>query len=195
MNLRLLPLIPLFALAVACTVETTSTSPGWYNVPTSTGSGDAPAGSTVQQGTESLRAIVDADQHMNNVAGGQGVGTFVEYQTGGFWHLRWTCDTSRTKQACSYIVKVSAKSDITEAQTDAGTQVTAANATLSLATKTTYGVDGLSFRTAPGEVVTLEVSVDGLKTGAYVFFVQDGKVNGGYEGRLTNPLELVSNNP
>jgi hypothetical protein len=44
-------------------------------------------------------------------------------------------------------------------------------------------------------VITVEASVGGVKDGSFLFFVQDGKVNGGYAGKLTNPLQLQGKTP
>jgi hypothetical protein len=56
-------------------------------------------------------------------------------------------------------------------------------------------VHGLTFDTNPGAVITLKASLGGLADGSFLFFVQDGKVNGGYEGKLSNPLQLQGKTP
>ena len=53
----------------------------------------------------------------------------------------------------------------------------------------------MTFTTAPGAVLTVEASVGGLKDAAFLFFVQDGKVNGGVQSKLTNPLQLRGSTP
>jgi hypothetical protein len=49
--------------------------------------------------------------------------------------------------------------------------------------------------TEPGAVLSIDARVDGLADSAFFFFVQDGKVNGGYSGKLTNPLQFVGKTP
>jgi len=192
MMMRLLPLVPVFALAVACTIDTSDPAPrGGRYVPPTTEDGTPVDTATPQL----VRAVVDTDQRMSNVIGGEGVGVFIEYQSGGSWRVRWTCDSARTRQACNYKVRVAA-SAILEPQAEGGASISSSGTKfVSLTTATSYDVQGVSFATDPGEVITLEVEVDGVKTGAYVFFVQDGKVNGGYEGKLSNPIELVPSAP
>lgn len=193
MMLRFLPVVPILALAVACSVDTN----GPYHLDYPPGpDGDTNASPPVDGTTTQLvRAVVDSDQRMSNVVGGEGVGVFIEYDRGGYWHVRWTCDTARERRPCTYVVNLSASS-ITEVQTEGGATVdTSGNRFVNLKTQTQYEVHGVNFRSPAGDVLTVEVEVDGLKTGAYVFFVQDGKVNGGYEGRLSNPIELVGTDP
>ena len=41
----------------------------------------------------------------------------------------------------------------------------------------------------------LDAKLDGVGDPAYLFFVQDGSVNGGYSGMLTDPLMLEPSTP
>ena len=47
----------------------------------------------------------------------------------------------------------------------------------------------------PGGRILLDATVGGLHDGSYLFFVQDGKVNGGYAGALSNPIYLEPKKP
>jgi hypothetical protein len=38
---------------------------------------------------------------------------------------------------------------------------------------------------------TITVTLSGIANGSLLFFVQDGKVNGGYTGMISDPLMLV----
>ncbi|MBX3261762.1 MAG: hypothetical protein KIS78_06580 [Labilithrix sp.] len=141
---------------------------------------------------------VDADQTMNAV-GGEGVGVFIEYARGGHWHVWWTCDTTETGQSCDFSVSATAASgnvtnlDLTEL---AGGYATSPNPSrVEASSTTTTEVHGVRFDTNPGAVITVDAAVGGLKDGAFLFFVQDGKVNGGFTGKLTNPLQLQGNAP
>ena len=51
-------------------------------------------------------------------------------------------------------------------------------------------MQGVHFDTEPGELIELSAALGGEYSGQFLFFVQDGKVNGGYTGNLTDPLEL-----
>lgn len=141
---------------------------------------------------------VDADQTMTAV-GGEGVGVFIEYGKGGHWHVWWTCDTAQTRQSCDFSVSAAAASgniSNVDASELAGGFVTTSTASRVEATSTTTTeIHGIRFDTNPGAIVTVEAAVGGLKDGSFLFFVQDGKVNGGFAGKLTNPLQLQGNAP
>lgn len=141
---------------------------------------------------------VDADQTMSAV-GGDGVGVFVEYYKGGHWHLTWTCDTNRTGKSCDFSIHASAASgtitnvDSSGAPPSSVTTPTASR--VDIHTTTTTELHSVRFDTAAGAVITLDASIGPLKDGGFFFFVQDGKVNGGFAGKLTNPLQLQGNTP
>ena len=141
---------------------------------------------------------VDTDQTMDAV-GGEGVGVFIEYAKGGHWHLWWTCDTAQTRQSCDFSVSATAASgnienvDASELAGGAATSPTASR--VEATSSTTTEVHGIRFDTKPGAVITVDAAIGGFKDGAFLFFVQDGKVNGGFAGKLTNPLQLQGNSP
>ena len=66
-------------------------------------------------------------------------------------------------------------------------------------TTTTTGVDGITFDTpfSSGQtpVITLNVKLNGVESGQYLFFVQDGQIDGNYQGMLTDPLMLEPSSP
>jgi hypothetical protein len=162
---------------------------------TSTGSGGTGSSGTGGSTVSPMLVDVDTDQTMSATPG-DGVGVFIEYKTGGGWHVWWTCDTNTSNQTCNFNVKVSATSPITNLATQGTAQVSTQNpAVLSFQTVTGASIDGVTFSTNPGDVITLDATVDGAPNGSFVFFVQDGKVNGGYTGKLTNPLKLEGNKP
>jgi hypothetical protein len=145
--------------------------------------------------------LVDVDANQTLTAQpGQGVGIFTEYATGGHWHVWWTCDTTLTDLGCNFAVNVSIASG---AITNISSQAFEPNDQLSeptpnaiqATTTTTTGIDGIRFDTAPGDIITLDARVDGQDNGSFLFFVQDGKVNGGYSHAVTDPLMLEPNIP
>lgn len=162
------------------------------------GSASASGEPTPPRSPAPMLVEIDTDQTMNAI-GGEGVGVFVEYSKGGRWHIWWTCDTAETRQSCDFSVSAAAVSgDIThvDASELAGGFVTTRDASrIDAKSTTTTELHGLRFDTAPGVAITLEAAVGGLKDGAFLFFVQDGKVNGGFTGKLTNPLQLQGNVP
>lgn len=158
----------------------------------------APVESAAPANVAPLLVEVDTDQVMTADPGG-GVGVFVEYGAGGKWHIWWTCDTARTNQACDFVVDATAKtgtlSGVDVKQLTGGFVDTPASNHVQARITTTRQVHGIAFVTDPGAIVTVEASVGGLKDGSFLFFVQDGKVNGGYTGRLTNPLDVQGKTP
>jgi len=67
--------------------------------------------------------------------------------------------------------------------------------TRAASTTTSTGVAGIRFDSDPSAIISLTATVDGVANPAYFFFVQSGKVNGGYTGQLTDPLRLPSSTP
>jgi hypothetical protein len=141
---------------------------------------------------------VDTDQTMNAVAG-DGVGVFIEYRKGGHWHVWWTCDTTQTHQSCEFSVSAAAASgnvsNVDASELPGGFVASPTESRVDASSTTTTGVHGIRFDSSPGAVVTIEASVGGLKDGSFLFFVQDGKVNGGFAGKLTNPLQVQGKVP
>jgi hypothetical protein len=176
-----------------CLVDSTpagssSSSGGYVTPPSASGSSSGPA--------QPLVVDVDANQTLQATPG-QGIGVYVEYETGGHWNVSWTCDTSLTSLSCNFVVDasvtagtlVNSTGDDLEAN-DMLTQESTQH--LEAATTTTTGIDGIRFDTAPGATLTVGVQ---LNAPVSFFFVQDGQVNGGYKGVLTNPLMFHPSNP
>jgi len=150
-----------------------------------------------------ILAVVDTNQVMN-ADPGQGVGVFTEYAAGGKWHVWWTCDTAKSQQQCDVVLSATAASgtitDLDASAIDNGSAVLSNPSRIDATTTTTTQVHGMTFTTNPGAVLTLEATVGGLREGpgpnhSFFFFVQDGKINGGFTGRLSNPLQLQGNTP
>src|SRR5688572_22844404 len=157
--------------------------------------GGAPSGST---SPSPMLVEIDTDQTMT-ADPGQGVGVFVEYAKGGHWHVWWTCDTAKTRQSCDFSVSGSiASGNITNVDARdlaGGFHTTPTSSRVEAKITTSNQVHGLRFDTNAGAVLTIDASVGGLKDGAFLFFVQNGKVNGGWAGKVTNPLQLQGNVP
>ena len=154
---------------------------------------------------------------------GQGVGVFTQYEPAsdggakGHWYIWWTCDTSISSEPCDFAISASvAQGDITSATSQgfaAGDELTgggiatsidggeipdgsaASASSISASTTTTTTVQGIRFDTDAGAVVTLSAALGGEYSGSFLFFVQDGQVNGGYTGELSDPMELQSTSP
>lgn len=194
------------ALAAGCSSEaggSVAGTPGYVGGGASSG-GSSSRGSA---GTGSGQPmLVDVDPNRTMTANpGDGVGVFTEYQTGGHWHVWWTCDTNKTSLGCGFDVSVSVLSGTIanlagqglgpdDRLTQPGTRQIEAK------TVTTTSIDGMTFDTpldpnGDAPVITLDVKLDGQQSGQYLFFVQDGKINGGFTGTLTDPLMLEPSAP
>lgn len=178
------------ALASAgCIIESSSSSGQGY------GSVDTPPATSPTKGPSPVLVEVDTNARLEADAG-EGVGVFVEYAAGGKWHVFWACDTHQTQRTCDYQVKIrAAQGKLSSVTDEAGRPVATTAGEVSL--RRTIGVqnDGLRFDGEPGGVVTLEVTLDGRTEDVLFFFVQNGKQNGGYEGTLTNPIQVQGKTP
>lgn len=207
--LRVAALALIAPLAVACVVESdphdhrgpstvTTTSGG----PVGSGSGSGSGTATGSDGAPSATPIlvdIETNQTMN-AAPGQGVGVFTEYTAGGHWHVWWTCDSNLNPQSvCPFDVKISVASGaITNTKTEKfeGADTLTPSATqLEAQTTTTTDLDGVLFDTDPGAIITLDATVAGKHDSRFLFFVQDGQINGGFKGNLTDPLMLEGTTP
>jgi hypothetical protein len=182
-----------FLQLAGCVVE--EDHPRYYGSGPTAEAPVAAAPSTSNGGTSTTPMVVqvDTDQTMS-ATGGDGVGVFVEYAKGGHWHVWWTCDTNQTSQSCDFSVTASAASgavsNVDSSQLPGGFLTTPNPGEIDLHSTTTTEVDGVRFDTAPGTVLTVRASVGSLTDGAFLFFVQGGKLNGGFSGKLTNPLQF-----
>lgn len=150
-------------------------------------------------GVAPVRIVIDSDQTMD-ATGGDGVGVFVEYQSGGKWHVFWTCDTTLSAQACDFAIQASVADgefkDLDASKVALGTALSASHQQLNVTTHTSVQIHEIWFSTQkPGVPVTIAASVSGLQDGSLFFFVQKGQVNGGYTGALTNPVEFEGSTP
>ena len=183
-------------VALGCSGDASSSI--GYATPGYSGTGaSSSGGSGGGTGTKPMLVVVDTDRVMNATPG-DGVGVFTEYRSGGHWRIWWTCDTNKTSQSCSFNVTaasgtISNVAGISLQAGDTAGQPTDSQA--SAATTTTVTAQGMTFDTAPGATITLDAQMDGQETGEILFFVQDGKINGGYMGTLTDPLQLQPSTP
>lgn len=177
----------------------------------STGSAGGPNGTVAPgQGGQStgdgspsehpILAQVDTDKQMD-VSPGQGVGVFAEYVSGGHWHVWWTCDSAINPKAqpCAIGVKItvpdSSIANVTSAQFANGDSLTSGPNEIDASTTTSTGYSELLFDTTPGQTITLAATVGGLYDGQFLFFVQNGKIDGDYQGTVTDPILLKPSSP
>jgi hypothetical protein len=187
-------IVALAALHAACSDDASSSYGGTIYPGTTTVQADGGAITT-----QPILVDVDPDKTLT-AAPGQGVGVFVEYQTGGHWHVWWTCDTTKTSLNCVFDVKGSVDSGAlanvqAEAFEPADTLSSPSAQSFEAKTTTTTAVDGVRFDAPLGATLTVDAAIGGLRDGSFYFFVQNGQVNGGYTGRLTDPLKFEASTP
>ena len=150
-------------------------------------------------GAHPMLVDVDPDRTLH-ATGGDGVGVFTEYMTGGHWHVLWTCDTNASGSNCVYEITASVASG---AITNFSVQFLesgddsqqCSSSVVTATTMTAAGVDGITFDAPVDAIVTVDAKVNGAEDGSIMFFVQDGVVNGGYKGTLTDPLMFEPASP
>ncbi|MGH7281583.1 MAG: hypothetical protein ACRELY_08685, partial [Polyangiaceae bacterium] len=175
--MRALPILltcSLATLALACGDNARS-----YPEPGPSGSvGGGGSGSNAQP----LLVDVDTGKTMT-AAPGEGVGIFVEYKTGGHWHVSWTCDTNKTKLGCTFSLQLSSVTGQIanlaingQAQGDNIQQTD--NQTITATTSTTSNAVDITFDADAGGKIQINADVGGVQDSSFFFFVQDGQVNG-----------------
>jgi hypothetical protein len=185
------------AILMGCVADSTSSSGGYATG----GSGSASSGSSSGGGVaQPILADIDTNGQLDLPAGGQGIGVYVTYVSGGHWTIAWTCDTAITGLSCSFAVDASvAAADgtiqnvagITPSATDSVSEASTEQS-VEAVTSTTTNTDSMTFDTTPGTILTVSVQ---LNAPVSFFFVQDNQVNGGYTGALTNPMMFQPSTP
>jgi hypothetical protein len=197
-NALLLGGATLAALAAACSDGGNHHSYPVYapGAPVQDDAGTSPTGSSTPSANP-LLVDVDPNQTLSAVPG-DGAGVFIEYSSGGHWHVWWTCDTNKTQLSCAWDVTIAEPNgSIVKAAADASSTTIGTSSGTSLDATSTTGanLDGVRFDTAAGATITVTASIGGVYDGSFLFFVQNGKINGGYAGTLTDPLKLEPASP
>jgi hypothetical protein len=185
------------ALVAGCVVESEPSQASG-----SGGSGSSSGGSgascTTTPASQPMLVDVDPNQTMN-ASPGDGVGVFIQYMSGGHWDVWWTCDTNKTNLSCAFdnvvTVATGAISNLQGQSLGPSDSVTQQSSQkIEAVTTTSTGISGMTFDTplSAGQtpVITVSSALNGCDYGQYFFFVQNGAINGNYQGMLTDPLML-----
>ena len=141
--------------------------------------------STADTGPSTMPALLLVELDTNatmTAAPGQGVGVFVEYSAGGYWHIWWTCDTARTKQSCPMRVQVSSVDGVSRVvgmREGADVKLAVQTTSFVMITTTSMGIDGVDFVTGAGATITLDAEVGTLRD-TFVFGVQANQATEGF---------------
>jgi hypothetical protein len=187
-----LPLL-LAVLPAACTVESDPVPAPIPYYPGGSASA-TPAGSAGE-------LIVDVDTNQVMTAkGGGGVGVFVEYKTGGHWHVYWTCDTNvnPSSSSCAVGIHATANTGTIDNLKAEGAATPAASGPGAVDVQATVATDvqGMTFDTLPGAVIAIDATVEGTRDGHFFFFVQNGVVDGSTDpSKLSDPMLFHPTSP
>ncbi len=197
---RLAAMGAIATFSVACVVESNDRNPPRPSDSVGYPAPD-PVGSSTAPNATPILVVIDTNKTMT-AAPGDGVGIFTEYTSGGHWHVWWTCDTNSpngSHQSCAFDVSATVPSgSFTNVAPDSlgpNDALVSDPQTVHATSTTTTTVQGVFFDTAPGASIVLKGSISGNTDSSFFFFVQDGKVNGGFQGKLTNPIEFQGSKP
>ena len=145
---------------------------------------DAPSYAVIDRGE-----ILDTDL-------GYGAGVFVEYAEGGEWTIWTSCDSALSGTACYWDVYVSSQSAIDQVEPldlELDDQVEQTSTyDLSFYANTALGSDAVRFRTGPGDLVSLDVLLDGYRSPDYLVWWENGQI---VHGAPTSPAVFQPNAP
>jgi hypothetical protein len=136
--------------------------------------------------------VIDSDAAMEAYPG-EGVGIYVQYAYGGHWTVFTTCDTLYSDVSCNFDLLIEPEPglslwNVSEQDLDsADTLSFYDDSSVNLVTRTTYGMDGVSFDADPGASIRIDVMVDGVARPEFVYVVSNGQV---LDGVPTNPADF-----
>jgi hypothetical protein len=132
-----------------------------------------------------LSVDIDTDAQLQ-AEGGKGAGLFVEYATGGKWHVFAACDTTQSGFDCTWDLVVSlpdAKQALTvsdKTDLDASDAVLRVDeGALRLFFRTSTEVDGVRLSAPAGQQLQVDVILDGVHDGSFVNWVGGGAAKAG----------------
>lgn len=151
-----------------------------------------------------VQSTIDTDR-MIDIDAGQGAGLFIEYATGGHYHLRTACDTARSNTSCHWdiIIDPQAGKTISNAtlENPSGADNLSTypspsdNSVLSsyhFVTETTNELDGMTFDIDPGSAITVDAVLDDQCAPQFLFWIGDGAL---HTGAPSNPLTVTPSDP
>lgn len=151
--------------------------------------------------SEPEQVVIDADAVLQTDVG-EGIGVMVEYATGGHWRVYTTCDYNTPANpgvACNFDLFVKPlEAGITVGNTKGedlsgkDTIEISADGSVHLFTQNTLGRNGMTFDTAPGAMIELEVYIDGQQDPHFIYWVGKEVL---HRGAPTDPVHFVPSEP
>lgn len=156
---------------------------------------DSPPDATPAPVLETQLVAIDADATLE-ASPGKGVGVFVEYATGGHWNVLTTCDSNTPVNQgipCGFDIFATVL-DGGSIDNPKGRELAGkdgieiqADGTVHLYTENTLSLSGISFDTAPGATVELEVYLDGVADPHFIYWVGREIL---HRGAPSNPIDF-----
>lgn len=140
------------------------------------------------------QATIDADELLD-VEPGDGAGAFIEYESGGTYHITTSCDVAGGVDCAWDIVVTPLDGAPLESLTpvdlekDDTVTIGSPNA-VRLVASTGRDFDGFSFKTDPGAAIEVDALLDDAPANRFLFWVGDGALHG---GAPSNPVDLIPN--
>ena len=155
------------------------------------GSSNSPSNPARAQGNVES-ATIDTDQLLD-VTPGAGAGAFIEYDTGGTYHVTTSCDVGQGN-ACNWDIIVTPLDNAallgvapTDLESDDSVTIGSGNQ-VRLVALTGKDFDGFTLQTDPGAAIELDALLDNGAANRYLFWVGDGAL---HSGAPSNPVDLV----
>jgi hypothetical protein len=137
--------------------------------------------------------VIDPDKALQQEPG-EGVGVFVEYMTGGHWHVWTSCDTNSSKAICNFtaflIVDIGGQISNVQGENlenDDLATLDASGSSVELDVHTSSEFDGVTFDATPGATVQLEVYLDNDPDPRLVYWVGGDVL---HQGAPTDPINF-----
>jgi hypothetical protein len=141
-----------------------------------------------------ISATIDTGATLAEIEPGRGAGAFVEYASGGRWHVYTACDTELSSYGCTWDIIVSVDSDnsldkLEEDQLEASDYLDWSGPNSArLVTSTTYDFDGFYVNATEGAPLRVDVYLDDEPAPRYIYWVGDGAL---HRGAPENPIDLI----
>lgn len=145
-----------------------------------------PPTGTIEQATIDVDQLLDAEP-------GEGAGAFIEYESGGNYHVTTSCDVASGVD-CLWDIVVTPLNGAPiftispfDLETDDSLTFGEVNR-LRLIAYTGDDFDGFDFQTEPGAAIEVDAFLDDGAANKFLFWVGDGAV---HNGAPSNPVDLV----
>lgn len=149
-------------------------------------------------GRAAAKVWIEADEHLQ-AAPGEGAGVFIEYESGGRWHVWVTCDTQLTGKPCRFdVLAQSLEGPLGNVVGDLlgpGDAVYQdCSDTAQLFATARSDIKGMYFDTRPGAAVQFDVLLDGTPYPELVYWYGNHRIGDPSDvryGAPGNPVDFI----